>query len=391
MLSVQACLGIALMVSAVSLTRVYVRLTDVNLGPAPDKTLFFSVSPRDGGVLTAAHAADFNSQYSRGCEVSRACRRPHSLTASHHSVRDCRSGSQTTSPRLRVRRRTRQPSRKIICSTLGIPILFGRGFAESDRSAGTPVAIVDLEMARRNWASPRGSRERADQGRNVDAEVRSHRRRRLVQRLLGPSTAANDLPLAESGSECRRHGDSSNRFIDVHHCRACATGAWRHACSSGDVERNDATGTLAGDGDSSSSTDGRDARVGSDRSRPGRPGRVCAGGVDRRVPAAGTGDSIGARRLRAGTRVAGAATGDRRGRDGLGNRRSGNPRGATIGATVDQRRGERSCRADCAGLRPARFDSRVGWLHPRTIGSASDISGMASSPLSGNSASGGRR
>jgi len=34
---------------------------------------------------------------------------------------------------------------------------------------------------------------------------------------------------------------------------------------------------------------------------------------------------------------------------------------------------DRSCRADCARRCPARFDSRVGWLRPRTIGTASHI------------------
>ncbi len=379
------------MVSAVSVTRVYVRLTDVDLGPAPDKTLFFSVSPRDGGLLSAAQAADFNSQVIsrvRSLPGVQATAFADSFPPFGARLPFWKPDDLAEAPREATYASTVSHD---YLSTLGIPILFGRGFAESDRSAGTPVAIVDLEMARRNWASPR-------EAVNAQIKVGTSMRRYEVIGVAGSFSGywaraphANDLPLAESRSECRRHGHSSNRFIDVHHCRACAAGAWRHACSTGDVERNDATGTLAGDGDPSSSTDGRDARVGSDRSRPGRPGRVCAGGVDRRVPAAGTGDPICARRLRAGTRVAGAPTGDRRGRDGLGHRRSGNPRGATIGPTVDQRRGGRSCRADCAGLRPARFDSRVGWLRPRTIGSASDVNGMASSPLSGNSASGGRR
>jgi putative ABC transport system permease protein len=38
--------------------------------------------------------------------------------------------------------------------TLGIPILFGRGFDETDNSARKPVAIISLDMAQQNWTSP---------------------------------------------------------------------------------------------------------------------------------------------------------------------------------------------------------------------------------------------
>jgi putative ABC transport system permease protein len=38
--------------------------------------------------------------------------------------------------------------------TLGIPILFGRGFDDADNLGGEAVAIISLDMAKRNWASP---------------------------------------------------------------------------------------------------------------------------------------------------------------------------------------------------------------------------------------------
>ena len=38
--------------------------------------------------------------------------------------------------------------------TLGIPILFGRGFDDTDNSHGEPVAIISLDMAQQNWTSP---------------------------------------------------------------------------------------------------------------------------------------------------------------------------------------------------------------------------------------------
>jgi predicted permease len=153
-LSVQACLGIALMVLAVSLTRVYVRLTAVNLGPAPDKTLFFSVTPLYGGPLTAAQAADFNSQVLsrlRSLPSVQATAFAESFPPFASPMPFWKHDDLAESPR-----QATHPSvvSNNYFSTLGIPILFGRGFAESDRYAGNPVAIVDLEMARRNWASP---------------------------------------------------------------------------------------------------------------------------------------------------------------------------------------------------------------------------------------------
>jgi hypothetical protein len=39
--------------------------------------------------------------------------------------------------------------------TLGIPILYGRGFDETDNMHSEPVAIVSLDMAKKNWTSPK--------------------------------------------------------------------------------------------------------------------------------------------------------------------------------------------------------------------------------------------
>lgn len=38
--------------------------------------------------------------------------------------------------------------------TLGIPILFGRGFEDTDHTGAEPVAIISLDMAKSNWTSP---------------------------------------------------------------------------------------------------------------------------------------------------------------------------------------------------------------------------------------------
>ena len=152
-LSVQACLGIALMVLAVSLTSVYVRLTDVNLGPAPDRTIFFSVRPLDGGAMTSAQAADFNAQIVsrlRSLPGVQAMALAEIFPPFGFPTQFWKHDDFAESPR--------DATDPLLVSndyfgTLGIPILFGRGFAESDRYGGHLVAIIDLEMARRNWAS----------------------------------------------------------------------------------------------------------------------------------------------------------------------------------------------------------------------------------------------
>jgi len=153
-LSLQACLGIALMVLAVSMARVYVRLTEVDLGPAPDRTVFFSMRPALGGTLTSAQAAELTFQVRSRVQslpdvnaIALADNFPPRGSATSFWMQgdDAKSPRDTTYP-ISVSHN--------YFSTLGIPILFGRGFDDSDRFAGKSVAIIDVEMARRNWASP---------------------------------------------------------------------------------------------------------------------------------------------------------------------------------------------------------------------------------------------
>jgi predicted permease len=153
-LSGQACLGLALMVLAVSMARTYMQITAVNLGPAPDRTTFFRVSPTAGGAPSDAQAADFTSQVR---SLARSLPNvqtmattdsfpPYGSVVSFSKPGDAAESSrQTTSP-LSVSHD--------YFSTLGIPILHGRGFDHTDRYAGKPVAVIDREMARLNWASP---------------------------------------------------------------------------------------------------------------------------------------------------------------------------------------------------------------------------------------------
>jgi len=153
-LSIQACLGIALMVLAVSMATVYVRLTAVNLGPVPDRTMFFSVRPASGPTLTSAQAADLTVQVRslvQSLPGVQAIAVADMFPPRGSAMSFWKPGDAPSSPRATTYPLTVSHD---YFGTLGIPILFGRAFDDSDRMAGKPVAVIDLEMARRNWTSP---------------------------------------------------------------------------------------------------------------------------------------------------------------------------------------------------------------------------------------------
>ncbi len=153
-LSIQACVGIALMVLAVSMARAYVRLTEVNLGPAPDRTVFFSVRRAQGGTPTSAQAAELTFQVRslvRSLPDVQATAVADNFPPRSSATSFWRPGDAADSPRETTYPITVSHD---YFSTLGIPILFGRGFDDSDGFGGKAVAVIDLEMARRNWASP---------------------------------------------------------------------------------------------------------------------------------------------------------------------------------------------------------------------------------------------
>lgn len=153
-LAFQACLGIALMVLAVSMARVYVRLTEANLGPAPDRTAFFSVRPALAwGAVTPAQAADFRSQVRSlvdGLPGVEATAIADHFPPPGSPISFWKHGDLADVPRDATSPVAVSPE---YFGMLGIPILHGRGFAESDRYGGKAVAIIDRELARRHWAS----------------------------------------------------------------------------------------------------------------------------------------------------------------------------------------------------------------------------------------------
>jgi hypothetical protein len=116
--------------------------------------VFFSVRPALAGPPTSAQAADLTLQVRslvQNLPDVQATAFADNFPPRSSAMSFWKPGDAAKSPR-----ETTYPVSVShdYFSTLGIPILFGRGFDDSDRLAGKPVAVIDLEMARRNWASP---------------------------------------------------------------------------------------------------------------------------------------------------------------------------------------------------------------------------------------------
>lgn len=154
LLAAQVGTGICLLAAAALTARTYATLSAANLGPAPRRTVLLSVSQRDNFVPTDAQVADFDQQV-----LSRLGRLPGTQAIAladlfpppGSPISFMKQGDAATTEREAT---YPVPVSLGYFRTLGIPILFGRGFDETDHSGGEPVAIISLEMAERNWTSP---------------------------------------------------------------------------------------------------------------------------------------------------------------------------------------------------------------------------------------------
>ncbi|MDE3137593.1 MAG: ABC transporter permease, partial [Acidobacteriota bacterium] len=154
LLAAQAGIGICLLAAAALAAGTYAALSTADLGPAPRSTVLLSVDTRDNVILTDAQTAEFNRQV-----LSRLKRLPGTQAIALADlfpppgwpISFEKQGDATGTAREVSVPTSVSPG---YFQTLGIPILFGRGFDESDNSSGQPVAIISLDMARRNWPSP---------------------------------------------------------------------------------------------------------------------------------------------------------------------------------------------------------------------------------------------
>lgn len=154
LLAAQAGIGICLLAAAALAARAYATLSAANLGPAPRRTVLLSVSPRDNVSLTDAQAADFNRQVLSRLERlpgTRAIAQADLFPPLGFPISFVKRGDAVGAAREATSPMSVSPG---YFRTLGIPILFGRGFDDTDNSGGEPVAIISFEMAERNWTPP---------------------------------------------------------------------------------------------------------------------------------------------------------------------------------------------------------------------------------------------
>jgi putative ABC transport system permease protein len=205
MLAAQAGIGTCLLAAAALTARTYTMLSAANLGPEPRRTVLLSVSPRDNmALLTDAQATDFNQQV-----LSRLSRLPGTRAIAEAELFPPPGFPMSFVKRGDAPGTTREANSPVSVSpgyfrTLGISILFGRGFNETDNSGGERVAIISLDMAESNWGAPQQA---------VGSEIAFGSKHRNHYKIIG--VAANFtgywsqmpiptvyLPQAQSGNWC---------------------------------------------------------------------------------------------------------------------------------------------------------------------------------------------
>jgi putative ABC transport system permease protein len=155
LLAAQAGAGICLLAAAALTARTYAALSVANLGPAPSHTVLLRVQQRDNFAPSDAQVADFDQQV-----LSRLGRLPgmqeialaYPFPPWGSPIPFMKQGDAAGTER---EANDPTPVSSSYFQTLGIPILFGRGFDDTDNSRSEPVAIISLEMAERNWTSPK--------------------------------------------------------------------------------------------------------------------------------------------------------------------------------------------------------------------------------------------
>lgn len=151
LLAAQAGVGICLLAAAALTARTYEALSTANLGPAPSHTVLLAVSSRDNFAPTNSQVTDFDQQVLARLPGTQAIATADLFPPPGSPVSFVKQGDAATTERQTAYPDPVSPS---YFHTLGIPILFGRGFDPTDNIGGEPVAIISLEMAERNWTPP---------------------------------------------------------------------------------------------------------------------------------------------------------------------------------------------------------------------------------------------
>ena len=151
----QAGTGICLLAAAAMTVGAYATRSAANLGPAPRRTVLLSVSTRDNVLLNDPQTLDFDRQV-----LSQLERLPGTAAIAlvdvfpppGSPVPFLKQDDAADVQRAATYAISVSPS---YFRTLGIPILYGRGFDNTDNIQGEKVAIISLDMAQKNWISPK--------------------------------------------------------------------------------------------------------------------------------------------------------------------------------------------------------------------------------------------
>jgi putative ABC transport system permease protein len=154
LLAAQAGTGICLIAAAALAAKTYATLSAADLGSAPRRTVLLGFDPRDNACLTDAQMYDFKRQVLVRLEQLPGTQAvaladkfpPHAFPLSFRKKGDAPGTARDTTYPMSV-----SPD---YFRVLGIPILFGRSFDDTDHSGGEPAAIISLDMAKSNWTSP---------------------------------------------------------------------------------------------------------------------------------------------------------------------------------------------------------------------------------------------
>ena len=151
----QAGAGICLLAAAALTVGAYATRSAANLGPAPRRTVLLSLDTRASVLVTDAQTLDFDRQVLSQLERmpgTEAIALVDVFPPPGSPVPFLKQGDAANVQRAATSPISVSPS---YFRTLGIPILYGRGFDNTDNIHGEKVAIISLDMAQKNWTSPK--------------------------------------------------------------------------------------------------------------------------------------------------------------------------------------------------------------------------------------------
>lgn len=151
----QAGAGIYLLAAAALTVGAYATRSAANLGPAPRRTVLLSLDTRANALVTDAQTLDFDRQVLSQLERlpgTEAVALVDVFPPPGSSVPFLKHGDAADAQRAATYAISVSPG---YFRALGIPILYGRGFGATDNIHGEKVAIISLDMAQKNWTSPK--------------------------------------------------------------------------------------------------------------------------------------------------------------------------------------------------------------------------------------------